>query len=296
MPVLEWGVAFDVQSPYSTLPINQDLGPTFGGDWSGRQFRLVPAKCRANRGIRAEVDPIPQGDGQINHERYSEGYWMQLGLALWQSYPADGGDGSIACDEALCEMGDLLGGVFWSLLRPPSDGGRVFWTPSCGGDRRLLDAVVLSSFSDPEEGDEGVTIITVVVDSPFPYAINFTQDTTVVTGTETIPNDGNVEFWPVIKVFAGGSDLTAFTIEADTGLLISWDAAFSGFAIPAGDYVEIDTFRGTMHLNGDEDDMTAGLVPTTSDFFPIAPGGTEVQAIGAAGFDNATFLTNDAWA
>jgi Phage tail protein len=282
---IDWACPFSLVTPIGTLPINVAQG-------DGTIYRLNPKNCVGRRSIRATTDNIPQGDGEIFHERYATGSEMQLAIQLW-----DGG--TIACDEVLVDMYDDLRGFLWSLLRPEEDGGRLIWTPA-GKDARMLDAARLLSLNDPaEDAETGATEITCVIDSPFPYAIAFTQDTTNIPNTSTVnvPNDGNVEFWPVIKVYASGSSLGAFTLEGDTGLKIEWDAFYGGVNIGDGEYAEIDTFKGTIFLNGNEDDLSGSLVATTSDFFPIPPfGGMGVNAIGSGGFDHAEFLTNDAWA
>jgi len=282
MATLEFDIPFTIISPFETLALNV-------ADANGRIFLINPKRSVGRRGIRAATDPIPQADGEIFHERYANGYEMQLAVQLWQA--AD----QIACDIALCEMRDQLYGVLWSLLRAPDDEARLFWTPSCGSDR-MLDAVKLLSVNDPEEGDEGQIEVTFVLDTPFPYAMSTAQTQVVLNGTGNVQNDGNVEFWPVIRVNAGGGGCGAFTIEHENGLLIEFDSSFSGVPISAGGYGEIDTHKGTMFLNSDEDDLSAGLVATTSDFFPILPGANSISAIGAGGFTNATFLVNDAFA
>lgn len=288
---IDWSPQFEILTPAGSLFLNSDLG-------GGKQYKLNPQRCIGRRSIRASTDNRPQGDGEIFHERFATGSELQLAIQLWQ------GVEQCACDSTLVDMYDDLRGILWALLRPAGDGGRVIWTPS-GKDARMIDAARLLSLSDPEEDAEtGCTEITVTIDTPFPYAIAFTQDTTNIpnAASVTVPNDGNVEFWPVIKVHSVGSDTTSFILESDVedgfgnSLLIEWDSAYGGVGIPAGEYAEIDTFKGTIFLNGDEDDLGGSLVPLTSDFFGIQPGGTSVNAIGSGGFDHAEFLTNDAYA
>lgn len=298
MATAEWEIPFQIETPYSDvagadLLFNTDLGSSMGSDWAGRQFALNGPSCFSRRSVRAETDPVPQGDGDIFHERYATGYEMVFAIQLWSRFPSDGDEGQAACDVALCEMRDLLFGHLWSLLRPPNaDGGRVIWNPSCG-DNRMMDAVLLLALQDPEITDRGATEYTCTLDSPFPYAMTHAQDTTSFTGTQTVPNDGNVDFWPVIKV--NGSGLTSFTLESDipdqfgNNLKLEWDSQYGGQSITG--YAEIDTFRGTIFLNGDGADLSGSWIPTESDFFPIQPGGTAVTS--SASVD---FLTNDAWA
>ncbi len=199
MATLEFDIPFTIISPFATLALNTP-------DANGRIYQVNPARSVGRRTIRVNKDPVPQADGQIFHERYANGYEMQLAVQLWQA--AD----KVACDVALCEMRDELYGVLWSLLRPPDEEGRLFWTPSCSADR-MLDKIQIFSINDPEEGDEGQMEVTFVVDSPFPYAMSTLLTQTVLNGTGNVQNDGNVEFWPVIRVYAGGGGCGAFTIE-----------------------------------------------------------------------------------
>jgi hypothetical protein len=289
MPLLQWDQVMEIISPAGSIFLNQDIG-------DGKKLLVNHRKSVGRRLVRAARDHIPQGDGEIFHDRYATGYEMQVCVRFMQ------GDDP-ACDEALCEMRDELYGILWSLLRPTGDGGRLAWASYCAPSRRMLDAARLLSISDPEEdAEEGATEVTFVLDSPFPYAITEAQDVTTFSGTQTVPNDGNVEFWPVIKVHASGTDCGAFTLESDipdefgNNLLIEFDSSYSGVAISAGSYGEIDTFRGTMFEDGNGADLSGGLVAISSDFFPIKSGGTSVSAIGAGGFSSAEFLTNDAWA
>jgi len=278
MPIIQWDQVFTVEAPLGNLVLNEDLYSSQGAAWAGRIFRLNPKRCRANRNIRAVSDPLPGGDGQNHHERWSEGYQVQLAVALWD------GD-QIACDAALQQMTDLLGEIFWSMLRTPGgDGGRVRYTPY-GEDARMIDGAHLLSFSDPEEGEEGAVQFTVVVDTRFPYLIDVAQTVTNINGVGVAGNGGNVEFWPVIKVNAPG---TAFTItNNDTGDQI----VYSGQSIGGGQYAEIDTFRGTIYLNGDQDNLKSSIIWTQTKFFPIQPGGTSITTT-----DSCDFLLNDAWA
>lgn len=279
MATLEWAppIPFSFETDFGTLLINQDLG-------GGKMFKLNAENCVSRRGIRAQTDPLPQKDGEQFHERWSLGYEMQFAVQLWQA------SDQIACDVVLCEMRDELYGHIWSLLRPVDDGGRVFWTPSCG-DTRLLDAVRLLSLQDPREGDKGVTEITFVLDSPFPYAIDFTQITTHITGTTAISNDGNVPFYPVFKVNGATSGFTLSNLT--TGKSLTYDSSLPGASsISGGDYVEIDTFRDTMYRNGNLNNLKPGLDVFTSEFWTLDPGSNSVQITGA----NVDVLHQAAWA
>lgn len=282
MPTVEWDIPFEITTPFGQLLLNQDIG-------DGRQFRLNAKNCTSRRGIRAASDPIAGGDGEVFHERYANGYEMVFAAQLWESFPSEsGGEGTVACDVALCEMRDELYGHLWSLLRPADDGGRVAWTPSCEGGARILDAVRLRALQDPQDGDRpGVIEITFTLDSPFPYGISLTETVVALSGTVNLPNDGNVDFYPVFKVNGATS---AFTItNDDTGL----SYVYSGTAIGAGDYAEIDMFRrGIIYLNGDGANLKSGIDVENSDVLYIEPGGNDFTITGAS----ADVLTHAAYA
>lgn len=275
MATLEWAppIPFTFTTPFGTLQVNQDLG-------GGKMFKLNAKNCVSRRGIRANTDPIPQGDGEIFHDRYSTGYEMQFAVQLWQATD------QIACDEVLCEMRDELYGHIWSLLRPDDDGGRVRWQPSCNG-ARILDAIRLQSLNDPIEGEEGVQEITFVVDSPFPYAISETETVVSLSGTVTLPNGGNVDFYPVFKVNGSTSSFT-ITNNGDSKSYV-----YSGTNIGGGNYGEIDMFRGgIIYLNGSGANLKNGVDVENSDILRIAPGGQSFSISGAS----ADVLTHAAFA
>lgn len=273
MATIEWNIPMSLITPFGTLALNTP-------DSEGRIYRLNGKNSASRRSIRAASDPIAGGDGEVFHERYANGYEMQLAIQLWEA--AD----RIACDAVLCEMRDELYGHLWSLLRPADDGGRIQWTPSCG-DQRILDAVRLLELRDPEEGDEGQAEITTILDSPFPYAISLVESVVALSGTMTLPNDGNVDFYPVFKVNGATS---AFTItNNDTDL----EYVYSGTAIGGGSYGEIDMFRGgIIYLNGSGANLKSGIDVLNSDVLYIEPGGNSFTITGAT----ADVLTHDAWA
>jgi len=274
MPTVEWNIPFSIITPFGTLLLNQDAG-------GGRRYLLNSENCTSRRAIRAASDPIAGGDGEVFHDRYANGYEMELAIQLWET------DQRIACDDVLCEMRDELYGHLWSILRPQDDGGRISWSPSCEGGDRILDAVRLLALQDPEIGDKGQTEIKATIDSPFPYAISIFEDVVSLSGSTTLPNPGNVPFYPVFKVNGATS---SFTItNNDTGLAY----VYSGQSIPGGSYGEIDMFRGgIIYLNGDGANLKAGIDVLNSDVLYIEPGGNSFTISGAS----ADVLTHAAYA
>lgn len=272
-----WDGEFELISPtLGTLLLNHEYP-------DGRIYRLNPKRCVGRRGVRANNDNVPQGDGEIFHTRFATGSEMQLAIQLW-----DGQE--IACDEMLVTMYDELRGWLWSLLRPPDDGGRIVWTPD-GKAARLLDALRLREIQDPEEDQETqATEILVLLDSPFPYAISLTE--TVTSADATLTNAGNVDFYPVFKVYGPTG---AWSIQNNsTGEIYLYDSSRpGGQAIGGGEYAEIDMFRGGLiYLNGDQDNLKPNVDVEASDILTIAPGGVSYSVFGAT----ADVLMHDAWA
>ena len=278
MAIIQWDMPIQIVTPFGILRLNEDLG-------NGRKYLVDKDGSVARRGIRAVTDMIPQGDGEIFHDRFSTGFEIQFNVQLWENEEP-------ACDAGLLQMYDDLRGHLWSLLRPKDDGGRVVWDPPGAPAPRLLDAVRLQRLDDPEFTDEGATQIKFVLDSPFPYAIGAAQTVENVTAAETLPNIGNVPFYPVIKV---NGPVTVFTItNHDQGKAYRYDGARPGAqAIGGGNYAEIDMFRGgIIYLNGAGANLKAGIDVEVSDILTIDPGGDQFSVSGT----NADFLLNPAYA
>lgn len=294
MATAEWEIPFTFTTPYGertgdALVFNADLGAVIDSNWSGRRFALRPQGCLAKRSVRSNTDPVPQGDGDIFHERFSTGYEMRFAVQLWETFSNDG-EGKAACNEVRCEMRDFLYAHLWSLLRPANDGGRVQWDPSCG-DPRILDALHLLAIEDPTEDEQGLWEVSVTVDSPFPYAISLFEDVVALTGTMTLPNDGSADFYPVFKV-NGPTGAWSIT-DNETGMLYLYDASRPGaLAIGSGDYAEIDMFRGGLiYMNGDQENLKAGVDVEASDILTVLAGGSSFTIAGAT----ADVLMHDAW-
>jgi Siphovirus-type tail component, C-terminal domain len=274
MPTLEFDIPFTIEAPFGDLNLNQQLS-------SPERNYIINAKSSVGRRrIRANTDDIPQGDGEIFHRRFTGGYEMQLAVQLWQN------DAQVACDDILCQMRDELYGILWSMLNPPDDDGRLLWTPSCdAGGRRMLDRARLLSLEDPGEDQEtGAAEITFVIDTPFPYAISLAQQVVNLNGAGgTITNDGNVDFWPVIKMNSDGGTITNNT----TGFEISIGSGCLG----AGSFIEMDTFRDTAYVDGDQANAKPCIDALVTDFFPLIPGVNQIDTSVSC-----DFLVNDAFA
>ena len=266
--VLAWSDPFELVSPLGTLVLNaavEDVGT----------FTLMPAGCSCGNQLRIPKRSLPGGDGDIFQRRFKHGYAITLQLLL---RPA-GGDDDWAGRQA---MYDLLVSHLDAIL----DGtGRVNWTPAGADDRRMLDECSLFVPALPGNYDQNGILKTVTfgVESPFPYAISYTQTQTEISdgSSETLTMVGTVYrgVSPVLKVYAS----TAFVIaNVTTGKTITWDSTRpGGVAIAGGDWGELDCFRGTMWLNGDGANLEAGFDLLQTKFLTLVPDANEIQVDGA---------------
>ena len=285
-----------------TLNFNQVLTAGSSGGVNNAVFIIDPDGYKIVPTMRVTADNISQQDGSVLHPRFTSGLaaTLKVRYAISQDgiYPAtDEGGGQVlpACNSDLRLMHEHLILHLQALLTAsatPNTSQRLIWFPTGLGDSRLLQAIQTLAWIDPVvggTGDDDFTYVTFQVESPFPYAIDGTQITTALTdggGPVAIPNAGDSSFFPLIRV-AGST--SAFTI---TKTATGEQVVYSGTAIAGGHYAEINFFDGTIFLDGDSTDLQASLDPTNTDFFQIAPGGSNIEIVGA----NATVLTNGAYA
>jgi hypothetical protein len=274
---LEWTIPFTIQSSKGDLALNDDSGSAL--------YLLLQDGCLMTRDLRVTTDEIPQGDGQINHARFTGGYRVQLEIALWESREMP------ACDQAAREMAEELMRHLNVML---NDAGRLFWTPTGLGDQRMLDEARLAAVTPFTFGPVGDARITVTFDSPFPYVLDFTQETiSLVDGVpQAVTNEGTADFYPVVKVYGPTS---SFTLENTTlGEQIVYDSSLPGGAsIGAADYVEFDFFRNTAYLNGSGASRKSGIDIELSDFWILEAGVANTIEITGA---DADLLLNHAYA
>ncbi len=271
--IANWSDLTKLTTPSSTLNLNTS---------SGDRYLTLNDRCDSGADLRTTFDNIPESDGQLNHRQYLTGYNMRLALALWV-------DTEPACGQDAWQMLDALA-LHIDELRNPTADTRIVWHPD-GLAERMIDQIVLLEkpvVTVEPGGSEGIVTVTFGVVSPFPYEMSEQQQTPnsiAASATETLTNTGTTRFWPVFKVNGATS---AFTISnAATGEEIVYD----GTAIGGGDYAEIDCFRGTVYLNGDEANLLNGIDFLNTDFFALVPGDNDVTITGA-GCD---VLWNDAF-
>lgn len=273
--MIEWNVPTSLTTPAGTYQFN-----VFPG------IQLDPASCEAIKELRTPKTPVPQGDGDILHRRWKTGYVFRL--KGWCMESAD----APACSEDARLMVEDLMKYLDSILNTP---GRYCWTPTNYGDNRALDfAQWFERLTFNLNGNHWE--IGFALDSPFPYAIDLTQQAVSIAsgGLTAIVNAGNVSFYPVLKVYPASSTGTWQVSNFSTLQGIVYDGSRPGAAIPGGSYAEIDTYKSTIFLNGNGADLSSGVDPTLTnleDPFLLRPGSNDVQPVGGS----VIVLANNSW-
>lgn len=283
MPISQWNQPSSLVSPQGTIVFNAESGGYF--------YVLDATACDAGAGVRVTKDNVPQGDGSILHRRFFEGYEVRLTVQYYET--AD----QIACDEVAVDMHDNL----MKILRPlTKEDGRFYFTPP-GQNQRMFDSIRLLERAQVAPQESTLIVVRFGLDTPFPYAINAAETTTDFSGSNTtqiLTNTGTAPFYPVWKVY--GSTYYWTITNNTTGLQIVYNADLpGGQEIPgAGDYAEIDSFRNTIYLNGDEDNLKPGIDIEETDFFPLEVGANEIIITGDGTFPapDVECLWQAAWA
>lgn len=281
MPIVEWSVPFTLQTPEDDITFNV---------FSDRAYILEPTACDAGADVRDTKDNVPQADGSILHQRFYTGYECKLTCSYWEN------DEALACESLAREMHDNLMRALRSLQ---FGAGRLVWTPS-GAANRMFDEVRLLVRATVRPQDSTMIVVDFTLDTPFPYAQDETETTTHfddASDTQTLTNNGSAPFYPVWKVYG---PVCYFTISnVTTGLDIIYDADLPGaVCIGGSDYVEIDTFRNTVYLNGSSSNLKSGIDITNSDFFPLDVGDNIITISGEGTFSppDVDCLWQAAWA
>jgi len=260
---------FDLTSPYANLTFN--VPTTVAG--MPCLFLLNMDACDFAISVRETSNNVPQSDGGILHHRFLTKTNITLSIGLWED------DDQPACDELLAAMVDALSGAFRSLLNAGDNAGRLAWEVAGGSSPtstlRMLDDCRLFVYPDYDERSVEAKTIVVTIDSQYPYAQDLTPIFTPVAAgdTEVLVNTGTAAYFPVFRVYGPAA---GFTISLGVDRQLVFVDAIGG-----GDYVEIDTFRNTMFLNGDGADQLSGLDVENSVFPVLEPGSNSVQMFDA---------------
>lgn len=270
MPVPDWTTAWTLTTTAGTLQLFD--GSTMDG------LVPLPEQCDIGADLRVNTENLPGGDGSLFHRRFKRGMVLRFSAALYS-------DGAVADGTG---RAGLLDDLRTHLNALQNGDGRIAWDVP-GGSTRMLDRIRLLERLTYQGG--WAKTVSFVVESPFPYALTEAeQELETITGSATITNNGTADTYPVWKVYGAS---TGFTLtNTTTGLAIVYDDSLPGAAsIGGGDYVEIDTFRNTAYLNGDEGNRKPGIDLLQTDFFPLVPGENAITITGAT----VDALVNDGW-
>lgn len=163
------------------------------------------------------------------------------------------------------------------------------WTHSDGSKRRMR--VALANFGVNGGVPRGF-LLQMVSDDPTKYGETVREGTVVAQGgTVVFPNSGDADSWPHIKFQDASDDLTLRNI--DTGEFLHLVGT-----IVTGDYLDVDTFRETIYLNGLTQYPRSGFLASDGDMFPLHPGNNRLvlNATGGTLGVKAILTYRDAWA
>jgi hypothetical protein len=298
VPNIEWDVAMSLHTPGGNVDINTTTGRRY--IVQSDTYKIVP-------GLRLTDDNISQQDGSVPHPRYKTGMVATMRLAFYVNADADtetqspDSQSMPACATDLREMYEALSGALDSIKKFTAAEQRYIWTPSGYADDRMLDQIIVAAWFEPQYDLDGTEAsVTFAIETPFPYALDLTQQSTEVfngsgAGT-TVTQNGNTGFWPVIEVpgFATDFTITNYNDLDDEGnpKAIVFDSSLpGGLPIPGGHFAEIDCFRGTIFEDGDGANLIGSLDPTATDFWQLQPGPNLISIVGA----DCTILWNNAW-
>lgn len=283
-----------LETPMGTLMFNDTT--------SGSYYWLSGADGMDGAAVRNNSEMKPQRDGAIVHDAFLGPRTIVL---TGQVIAAD-----FTTRRTLL---DNLAAYTFPLLRA---NGTLRFTPTGGTTRqlsvRLFDKVtvrggVLKEFQ-----------ITLIASDPFTYSdALFTATTSALTGAgatgglafpvafpigfgeytaggeAAVTNSGNVNSYPVIRVYGPISGPTLRNLT--TGLVLS----LPGASVSSGSYAAVDMANETIYL----DDITTSpliryLDVLTSEFWPLVPGANTVKLTGSgfSGATNATVLYRHAFA
>ena len=300
MGIVDWTTLFELtSSDYADSPIPGSVVPTPPGD--GRlplnqaiafnngtgYYRLVSEACSLTNTVRETKDFIPQADGSILHRRFLGGMEMGLTVQMWA-------EGTIACDELLQEMVDVLNGYLYGLLNAGDNRGRISWALPGGGNDRMLDDLRLLGFPVESQQRGSPFQMAFTVDTYYPYAEDLTPTIEAMDPVGgVITNSGNRPTYPVWRMYDG----IYFTItNVTTGDVFQFDSSQPGCpTVNIGDFVEINTFRDTIFLNGNGANLKPGIVMVNSDFFTLPPGANTISISGLPIAAGSECEINSAW-
>jgi len=298
--MIDWTIPYTLTSPQGTLLFNQATGSPYTSN-ANYLFLLDDEKCSETPGpLRISQDNIPQFDGWIIHPSFLQGMQLKLDVSFW--IEGGGVDNRIpACDADLCVMWDTLLLHIKALTNPTIldlVGGdcRIGYTPACAA-ARMIDRIQVIEWPTVTKATP-LTSAAFTLASTFPYEIDQAEDTPNLIDdgdTEVLVNNGNTDMYPVYRAHG---PFTAFEIlNQTTGLYIAYDGAFppGSMSVASGHYIEIDTFRNTVYLDGSSANRLAAINMLVSDFFPLVPGSNSIEFASNSGSATLDVLWQSAW-
>jgi hypothetical protein len=287
---LEWSQPHEIISPYGTLRLNTPDTPLTSGKLP--LYLIQPPYAIVPANYRAISDNLSQADGSSLQPPFVSGLVASLRVQFW-TLLTEGGDREKACDGDLREMDQRLT-LHLNALRDcsadPNTLQRLLWTPEGYGDDRMLIWVFLSAWLAPDFAESPIVEVAFSLATPYPYAIDATEIQTMIAdgASAAIVNSGSAAQSPVIRVYGPSSTFAITNIT--TGEALSYDSSRpGGIAIGSSEYAEIDFFHCSIFLNGNGADLVAGLDPTITTYFKLAPGSQTIATNGA----DITVLSNN---
>jgi hypothetical protein len=241
---------------------------------------------------------VPQGDGAIFDRQFKSFYEVTLdGTQFWVG-GTDHSDRDPACGADRVRMLDNLMRHLNALVDPALadlEAGlcRLAWNPSGAGDDRMINRIRLRTW--PAQTIEvPVYAVGFSFATPFPYAMDVTEHDTTVGASTTVVNPGTAAFYPVFRIHGACNSFTLSNVSS--GLDIHYDSTLpGGAAIAGGHYVEIDTFRNTVFLDGSGANRMASIDVPATDFWQLLVGSNELSFT-SDGSATCEMLWNPAWA
>lgn len=264
--------------------LNQALTAGSSGGVDGALFLIQPDGYKIVPSMRVTQDNVSQQDGSVLHPRWTSGLvatmkvcyaLAPLGYVVTSESTPAANELSTPTNVELRIMHEQLILHLQDLLRASADPNnlqRLLWYPTSYGQARMLTGIQTLAWADPVF-EVPFTCVTFSLEGPLPYAIDANEMDPTITGgagPTLLPNAGNAPCYPVVQV---NGPFTSFTLSNnDTGEAV----VYSGAAVASGHYAEINFFDGTVYLDSSSTDLIASIDPTLTDFWTIAPGGSNV--------------------
>lgn len=288
---MEFGTPVELVCPAGTL--------TFNDFTAAYHYRL--SEFALGKPMRKPVDPRPQASGAIVFPGRRGGAYPVL-------------EGTIVHD-SLNRRATMLDDIKALPAGLEDADGTLRWTPTGQAQRQLtvqlLEDVICrgglykefhlalvaadpTTYAAVEQTLDTVALTTASGGAlNFPVVFPFSFGAYSGGGIATPTNAGNAPSWPRLRVY--GKIDGPIIRNTTTGRSL----AFPGLSIAAGDYIDIDSFKRTVLLNGAANlSLMRYLDRSSSEFFQLAVGANTIQLQGS-NFDAVATVRlywRDAWA